>query len=74
MRHLAERHGAIEYISFSRNFGKEAALAAGLNYCTADAVATIDADLQSPPELISQMIEKLEQEGADVGGRQKELP
>jgi glycosyltransferase involved in cell wall biosynthesis len=47
----------IKGVRFSRNFGKEAALLAGLNYASGDAVITIDADLQHPPGLIPQMIE-----------------
>ncbi len=54
------------YVNLSRNFGKEAALAAGLHLCQSDAVVIIDADLQDPPELIPQMIAKLEKQQADV--------
>lgn len=46
----------VKYISFTRNFGKEAAMLAGLAYSSGDAVVLIDADLQHPPELISEMI------------------
>ncbi|MBQ6112590.1 MAG: glycosyltransferase family 2 protein, partial [Synergistaceae bacterium] len=52
-------------ICFSRNFGKEAALTAALDYSCGDAVIPIDADLQDPPELISEMIQKWH-EGYDV--------
>lgn len=45
----------IRYISFSRNFGKEAAIFAGLEYCTGDYVALMDADLQDPPYLLNKM-------------------
>ena len=55
----------IKIVSFSRNFGKEVALTAGLNYASGDAVIPMDCDLQDPPELIGQMIEKW-QEGYDV--------
>ena len=47
----------IKIISFTRNFGKEAALSAGVDHCTGDAVIAIDADLQHPPELIGRMIQ-----------------
>lgn len=45
-------------ISFSRNFGKEAALIAGLDHCRSDACIILDADLQDPPELLPQMVER----------------
>lgn len=47
----------VKYISFSRNFGKEAGMLAGLAYSSGDAVLLMDADLQHPPELIPEMIE-----------------
>ncbi len=53
-----ERDKRIRYLSFSRNFGKEAALTAGLEHCRGMAVIPLDADLQDPPELIEQMVEK----------------
>jgi glycosyltransferase involved in cell wall biosynthesis len=46
----------ISYVDFSRNFGKEIAMIAGLDYVTGDAVIFIDADLQDPPELIIDFI------------------
>ena len=52
------RNPAIKVVSLSRNFGKEVALTAGLDYTTGDAVIPIDADLQDPPELIEQLIVK----------------
>jgi glycosyltransferase involved in cell wall biosynthesis len=52
-------------VDFSRNFGKEAALSAGLSYATGDAVIPLDADLQDPPSLINDMLGKWE-EGFDV--------
>jgi glycosyltransferase involved in cell wall biosynthesis len=55
----------IKLISFTRNFGKEAALSAGIDHCTGDAVLAIDADLQHPPELIAPMIERW-REGYDI--------
>ena len=55
----------IKVISFSRNFGKEIALTAGIDYASGDAVIPIDADLQDPPELIEALIGKW-REGFDV--------
>ncbi|MEE8454435.1 MAG: glycosyltransferase family 2 protein [Limibaculum sp.] len=55
----------IKLISFTRNFGKEAALSAGIDHCTGDAVIAIDADLQHPPELIGPMLERW-REGYDI--------
>ncbi len=52
------RHPNIRIIDFSRNFGKEAALSAALDFARGDAVIPIDADLQDPPELIPAMIDK----------------
>ncbi len=54
---LARKNGSIRGISFSRNFGKEIAIAAGLDLVRGDAVLLIDADLQQPPELIPSMVE-----------------
>jgi glycosyltransferase involved in cell wall biosynthesis len=51
----------IKAIDLSRNFGKEAALTAGLNFASGDAVVPIDADLQDPPELIPKLVEKWHQ-------------
>lgn len=52
------RDSRIKIVDFSRNFGKEAALTAALDYSSGDAVIPIDADLQDPPELIAEMIQK----------------
>lgn len=57
LRELARTHGAnTRYVSFSRNFGKEAGMLAGLRESTGDAVVLMDADLQHPPELIERML------------------
>lgn len=58
---IKEQQFEIKVINFSRNFGKEAAMYAGLKNTTGDYVAIIDADLQQKPELILPMIEKLEE-------------
>lgn len=60
IRQLAEKDKRVRYVSFSRNFGKEAALYAGLKNATGDYVATMDADLQDPPALLPQMITMIE--------------
>ncbi|MFI1432871.1 glycosyltransferase family 2 protein [Streptomyces lydicus] len=58
LRGLAQRHRATtRYLSFSRNFGKEPAMLAGLRAATGDAVILMDADLQHPPELIGRMLD-----------------
>lgn len=62
---LRREHPFIRIVDLSRNFGKEAALTAGLKIATGDVVVPIDADLQDPPELIPQMIEKW-REGYEV--------
>lgn len=60
IRQLAEKDKRVRYVSFSRNFGKEAALYAGLKNATGDYVATMDVDLQDPPALLPQMIAMIE--------------
>lgn len=59
MRQYALQDTRIKYISLSRNFGKEAAMYAGLEYATGDYVAVMDADLQDPPNLLKEMYEIL---------------
>ena len=54
--------GNIKYISFSRNFGKEAAMLAGLKKSTGDLVTIMDVDLQDPPEIIPEMVKKMKEE------------
>lgn len=56
LRNLAAKDARVHYVSFSRNFGKEAALLAGLSAARGDFVATMDADLQDPPSLLPQML------------------
>lgn len=62
---IASDDNHVKVLDFSRNFGHQVAISAGLDYATGDAVAVIDADLQDPPEVILQMIEKW-REGFDV--------
>lgn len=63
--------GKVQYISLSRNFGKEAALYAGLSNCTGDYVAVLDADLQHPPELLKEMVVSIEKEGFDCASARR---
>lgn len=61
LRQLYREHPEkVRYLSFSRNFGKEAGLYAGLKEATGDLVTVMDVDLQDPPELLPQMIEMIE--------------
>lgn len=57
LREYSERDKRVRYVSFSRNFGKEAGLFAGLENAKGDYIVTLDADLQHPPKLIPQMYE-----------------
>ncbi len=57
----AEADPHIHYISFSRNFGHQIAILAGMDFCRGRAIVTIDADLQDPPELIEEMYREFEQ-------------
>lgn len=65
IKSLSSSKRYIKYISFSKNFGHQAALRAGIKYSNANALITMDADLQHPPELIPRMIKKW-QEGNQV--------
>lgn len=62
---LAETDKAVKYIDFSRNFGHQIAVTAGLDHAKGDRIAIIDADLQDPPELIIEMFAKMD-EGFEV--------
>ena len=62
---IAANDQHVYYINFSRNFGHQIAVSAGLDYCTGNTVAIIDADLQDPPELIQEMHQKMK-EGFEV--------
>lgn len=62
----ATAHDTVHYVSFSRNFGKEAALYAGLQAAQGDFVATMDVDLQDPPNLLPKMWEILNAPGSEV--------
>ena len=60
MRDLAARDERVQYLSFSRNFGKEAAMYAGFCNAKGDYVAVMDADMQDPPSLLPEMLQILE--------------
>lgn len=65
IRDLRKKDSRIRYVSFSRNFGKEAAIYAGLEASTGDYVAMLDADLQDPPYLLAEMYDSLQNEDYD---------
>ena len=71
MRQLANEDSGIRYLSFSRNFGKESAIYAGLKNTTGDYIAMMDADLQDPPELLLEMYEVLESGEHDCAGTRR---
>ena len=60
MKELAHRDDRVKYYSFSRNFGKEAAIYAGLSNAKGDYVVMMDADMQDPPMLLPEMVNRLE--------------
>ncbi len=65
LKDIANNDKCVKVISFSRNFGHQAAVTAGIKYITGDAIVIMDADLQDPPELIPEML-KLWEEGNEV--------
>ena len=71
MQELREKDKRINYLNLSRNFGKETAMIAGLDYCKGDAVIIIDADLQDPPELIPELLKYWEEGYDDVYAKRK---
>jgi len=66
MQRLAEADPRLVAVNLSRNHGHQLALTAGLDLCRGDVVLIIDADLQDPPELLSEMLSTMRAEGADV--------
>ena len=71
IKEYREKDPRISYVDFSRNFGKETAMIAGLDYAKGDAVIFMDADLQDPPELIPEMIKHWEEGYDDVYAQRK---
>jgi glycosyltransferase involved in cell wall biosynthesis len=65
LRNLAERDERVKYVSFSRNFGKEAAMYAGLKNADGEFVCVMDCDLQDPPEMIGTMLARLDEDDCD---------
>ena len=65
LRDFSKKDKRVRYISFSRNFGKEPAMYAGLSNATGDYVAIMDADLQDPPSMIIDMYNSIKEEGYD---------
>ena len=66
LKNLAQQNKSVHFVSFSRNFGKEAGLYAGLEHATGDYVAVMDVDLQDPPELLPKMYEIITTKDYDV--------
>ena len=71
IKQYREKDKRISYVDFSRNFGKEIAMMAGLDYAKGDAVIFMDADLQDPPELIPELIKYWEEGYDDVYAKRK---
>lgn len=71
MEKLHRRDQRVRFVSFSRNFGKEAALLAGLEYAKGDYVATMDVDLQDPPSLLPEMYEAVASGKYDCAGARR---
>jgi len=67
---LTEEDSRVKYLSFSRNFGKEAAMLAGMRYSTGDYVCILDSDLQHPPGMIPDMIKALD-EGYEIAASRR---
>ena len=73
LQDLATKDAKVKILDFSRNFGHQCAVTAGLNHCIGDAAVIIDSDLQDPPEVIVEMLEIMQREQANVvyGVREK---
>ena len=71
LKAYAEKDSRVKYISFSRNFGKEAAMYAGLEASRGDYTAIMDADLQDPPYMLSDMYEAVKNEGYDCAATRR---
>ena len=71
MKDLSQKDNKVKYISFSRNFGKEAAMLAGLESAQGDYITLMDADLQDPPALLRKMYDLIKNEGYDCVGTRR---
>jgi len=58
MKKMSSNDGRVKIIDFSRNFGHQIAITAGIDYASGEAVVTIDVDLQDPPEVIAELVKK----------------
>lgn len=65
VKSLSTKDHRVKYLSFSRNFGKESAIYAGLEHAHGDYVVLMDADLQDPPKLLPEMFRYVKEEGYD---------
>ena len=70
-RDLAKKDKKVRYVSFSRNFGKEAAMIAGLEHAKGDYITVMDADLQDPPKMLIDMYKGITEEGYDCVGTRR---
>lgn len=71
LRDFAKKDERVKYISFSRNFGKESAIYAGLEHVTGDYISMMDADLQDPPELLMEMYQEIKKDEYDCIGTRR---
>lgn len=71
LREICAKSSEMRYLSFSRNFGKEAAMLAGLKESRGDYAAVMDADLQDPPSLLPEMLRAVREEGYDCAGTRR---
>ncbi len=71
IKELARKDSRVHYVSFSRNFGKEAGIYAGLQHATGDYLVLMDVDLQDPPALLPQMLEEIQKNGFDCVGTRR---
>ena len=71
LRDFAQADRRVRYLSFSRNFGKEAALFAGFEHARGDYVAVMDADLQHPPAMLEEMYLAIAQEGYEIAAARR---
>lgn len=71
IKRFSEKDKRVKYVSFSRNFGKEAAMLAGLEYAKGDYITLMDADLQDPPAILPEMYQLIIEEGYDCVGTRR---
>ena len=71
LRDFAKKDERVKYISFSRNFGKESAIYAGLEHVTGDYISMMDADVQDPPELLMEMYQEIKKDEYDCIGTRR---